>query len=160
MEAVEGGSLRFARVAEEAGGGRLVFRSRRVQLPAGEYRARIESANALAWHFFQVLPLAERSRSPVPIPGRREDATNLASRFGQPDPLPLRISYDALDSRSGERIDRVVPFIRADGRWRRLTGSVAETLSTGGRYELRFSAAGYESEIGRASCRERVFPVV
>lgn len=143
---VPGGELRFRRLPTTGEGSVVTFRSLRKQLPVGEYRAKIEAEGMLTWKEFSVTSLAERSRSPVVIPGQRESATQLLAEFDEPRSLPLEVSFLARNEVTRERIDDATLLIQSNGRWRRWNPFVARTVQSGNVYQFRVTHPEFETE--------------
>ena len=124
----------------------MTFRSSRRQLPAGKYRLELEAENKVLFREFTVVSLSDRSRSPVVVPGRPENATQLLAEFEESRPLPLELSFVARDTLTNERIRDATLLVNVGGRWRRWTPFLGRMMQSGEEYSFRLTHPDYERE--------------
>ncbi|MFP4427382.1 MAG: serine/threonine-protein kinase [Spirochaetaceae bacterium] len=144
---LEGGEIAFRPLPErEQEESMATFRSSRRQLPEGEYRLELEAENRLLYREFTVVSFSDRSRSPVVVPGRRENATQLLAEFEGNRRLPLELSFVARDALTNERIDNATLLVNVGGRWRRWTPLLGRMMRSGEEYAFRLTHPDYERE--------------
>jgi hypothetical protein len=124
----------------------VTFRSSRRQLPAGEYRLELEAENKVLFKEFTVVSFSDRSRSPVVVPGRPENATQLLAEFEGSRPLPLELSFVARNALTNERIQDATLLVNVGGRWRRWTPFLGRMMQSGEEYRFRLAHPDYEQE--------------
>jgi serine/threonine-protein kinase len=116
----------------------------RLVVPVGAYRIDTTLDGSLYRRMTIVPPLAETRRSPIPIPGRREDAYRISVEFLEVPDLPLSLTVSARDEKTGRMIDETLQVsIFRDERLQPFTWFISRTLRTGRDYRFRLQHPDY-----------------
>jgi tRNA A-37 threonylcarbamoyl transferase component Bud32 len=113
--------------------------SRRLLLPAGKYRLKVNMEGRLFWQSFYLAPRKLQRLNPD-----TDAAMRLELSPGPAAPLPLKLTTTVQDIASGADLSagsRVSLF--SGGRWRPLTRALADSLTSGATHRFRFEHEGY-----------------
>jgi len=113
--------------------------SRRLLLPAGKYRLKVNMEGRLFWQSFYLAPRKLQRLNPD-----TDAAMRLELSPGPAAPLPLKLTTTVQDIASGADLSagsRVSLF--SGGRWRLLTRALAASLESGATHRFRFEHEGY-----------------
>jgi hypothetical protein len=139
-------SLRYRLIPNETTETYYVFRSHRLQLPAGSYRVGTEVEGSVYRESFLLEPLRSPAESGLVVPGRSLDAHRLSLVHAERDPLPLSVEWQVRDRETGEDISAGTRlWVIWDGRRRAWSEALSKELESGRPYRFRFSRPGYLS---------------
>jgi tRNA A-37 threonylcarbamoyl transferase component Bud32 len=113
--------------------------SRKLYLPEGTYRLKLNLEGELLWSAFYMQPRSAQRRFLPTAEGQRVNV-----ELGSGGSLPLQVSYSVFDLNSGEDITGSTVFsVFLNDRWLVWSRQVAAGLSSGGSYQFRFEKEGY-----------------
>jgi eukaryotic-like serine/threonine-protein kinase len=121
---------------------RTVLESRRLYLPAGQYRIFLGIEGELSFRSFTVRPRTEQRTLLSTLNGQR-----VAFEPGAGTPLPLEFHVAVFDDPSGRDItaESVLLFFSVD-RWIPLGEAIREGIRSGDHYRLRIGSPGHEAQ--------------
>ncbi len=118
------------------------WRSRRVYLPAGSYRASVEADGLLAWYGFLLEPRELQRKSPATSDGYRLEvgASDALASLRLPVAVVFRVVdlLDGSDLTAGTTVD-----VKIGDGWSPLTRESLTRVVTGSSYEFRFERPDY-----------------
>jgi serine/threonine-protein kinase len=139
---VENVSLTFREDTANRSDQHFVLATPRIFLKSGHYRAKVQLEDNLYWKTFYLAPREIQKRSLA-----TSDAQIVSVDMGEAPPRRLDVQYRVIDQSNGQDItEGTTASLLRGSRWIELNESVAQTLTTGNRYQFRFGKAGFYSK--------------
>jgi tRNA A-37 threonylcarbamoyl transferase component Bud32 len=137
LERVEGIDWDFRENRARGSAGVFVLESRKLYLPAGQYRLKFSLEGELYWESFYLNPRTAQRRALASA-----KAQELAIQLGEGSPLPLEVEHAAYDMETGEDLTASTSFsVYLGERW--LPWSRKLELTSAASYRFRFEKEGY-----------------
>ncbi len=136
--------VRFQRRQEADTEETIAFRSQRMHLPVGSYRAKVMVDSRLTWQSFLLDPVASRTQGRLVMPGDPEAAHLLEIPLLAPPAVTVDVDWRITDRETGRDITRgtdVSAWI--NGRRQSWGPLVAAGIQSGGIYRFSFERPGY-----------------
>jgi len=137
LERMEGIDWDFRENRSRGSAGLFVLESRKLYLPAGQYRLKFSLEGELYWESFYLNPRTAQRRNLASAKAQEVSIT-----LGQGSPLPLEVEHAAYDVESGEDLTAATSFsVYLGERW--LPWSRRLELTSAASYRFRFEREGY-----------------
>jgi serine/threonine-protein kinase len=137
LQRIEGIEWGFRENKARGSAGVFVLESRKLYLPAGQYRLKLSLEGELYWESFYLNPRTAQRRALASA-----KAQEVAIQLGEGFPLPLEVQHAAYDMETGEDITDSVGFsVYLGERW--VPWSRKLELSSAASYRFRFEKEGY-----------------
>jgi tRNA A-37 threonylcarbamoyl transferase component Bud32 len=137
LERVEGIDWGFRENRARGGAGVFVLESRKLYLPAGQYRLKVSLEGELYWESFYLNPRTAQRRALASA-----KAQEVAIQLGQGSPLPLEVEHAAYDLETGEELTSSTSFsVYLGDRWQPWSRKLE--LTSASSYRFRFEKEGY-----------------
>ena len=137
LERVEGVDWDFRENRARGSAGVFVLESRKLYLPAGQYRLKFSLEGELYWESFYLNPRTAQRRTLASA-----KAQELAIQLGEGSPLPLEVEHAAYDMDTGKDLTASTAFsVYLGERW--LPWSRKLELTSAASYRFRFEKEGY-----------------
>jgi eukaryotic-like serine/threonine-protein kinase len=126
----------------------IVFRSQRLHLPVGGYRAKVVVDSRLTWQSFVLDSVSSRSQGRLVLPGDSQTAHLLEIPLSPPPTVPVDVDWRITDRESGRDITRgTAVSVWINGRWQAWGPLVAARVQSGGVYRFSFERQGYLNQV-------------
>jgi hypothetical protein len=135
----EGLRFRFEEVRDDPESQSFTLTSRRLFLPVGKYRLKVNLEGRLYWQSFFLEPRSLQRQHLDTASALRQELV-----LGPAAPLPLELSTTVRDIGTGEDLaagSRLLLF--RDGRWLPWSRELASSLTSGASHRFRFEHEGY-----------------
>ncbi len=137
LERVEEIDWGFRENKARGSAGVFVLESRKLYLPAGQYRLKVSLEGELYWESFYLNPRTAQRRALASA-----KAQEVAIQLGQGSPLPLEVEHAAYDMETGEDITASTAFsVYLGERWQPWSRKLE--LTSAASYRFRFEKEGY-----------------
>jgi hypothetical protein len=137
LERVEGIDWGFRENRARGSAGVFVLESRKLYLPAGQYRLKVSLEGELYWESFYLNPRTAQRRALASA-----KAQEVAIQLGQGSPLPLEVEHAAYDMENGEDLTSSTSFsVYLGDRWQPWSRKLQ--LTSASSYRFRFEKENY-----------------